>query len=193
MDRENSNRIVVVSGLPRSGTSMVMQMLEAAGIPILTDHVRTADGDNPSGYYEYERVKKLRTDKDWLQNAVGKAVKVISYLLMELPESFDYDVVFIRRSMPEVLASQRRMLVRRGEPADKQSDEAMAAAYGKHLKQVADWLGRRGNVRVMYIEHRDTIERSEKVAASVNEFLGGAYDIDAMTGVVDSKLYRQRA
>lgn len=171
---------------------MMMQMLEAAGIPILTDHIRTADGDNPSGYYEFEQVKKLRTDKDWVQDAVGKAVKVISYLLMELPDTFAYDIVFIRRAIPEILASQRQMLIRRGKPTDTQSDEKMTAAYEKHLKQIVDWLEERSNIRVVYIDHRDTIERSEAVAATVKEFLGVACDVALMTGVVNAKLYRQR-
>ena len=108
--------IVVVSGLPRSGTSMMMKMLEAGGIPPVTDELRTADDDNPKGYYEFERVKQMdKGDTAWVADAQGKVVKVISALLKHLPSSHNYQVIFLRRHMSEILASQRKMLIRRGE------------------------------------------------------------------------------
>src|SRR5512140_1358443 len=126
--------IVVVSGLPRSGTSMVMKMLEAGGVPILTDGLRTADEDNPKGYFEVERVKKLAqdTDRGWLGEARGKGIKVISYLLKSLPPTFNYRVVFIRREIEEVLASQRKMLARRGE-TEETGPERMRALFEDDL------------------------------------------------------------
>ena len=111
--------ITVVSGLPRSGTSMMMKMLEAGGIPPVTDELRTADEDNPKGYYEFERVKAMdQGDTSWVVGARGKVVKVISALLKHLPPGEQYRVVFVRRNMPEILASQRKMLIHRGEDPD---------------------------------------------------------------------------
>ena len=111
-----SQPIVIVSGLPRSGTSMMMKMLEAGGIPLLTDSIRQADEDNPKGYYEFERAKKLPDgDTAWLKEARGKAVKIIAALLMELPQGYTYQVLFMHRNIQEVLASQSKMLARRGE------------------------------------------------------------------------------
>ncbi len=126
--------IVVVSGLPRSGTSMIMKMLEAGGLPVLTDGLRAADEDNPKGYYEVERVKGLaeETDKGWLAEARGKGIKVISYLLKSLPPQFNYRVVFIRREIEEVLASQRKMLARRGE-TEETPPERMRALFEDDL------------------------------------------------------------
>ncbi|HNY87520.1 MAG TPA: hypothetical protein PKN23_13545, partial [Candidatus Hydrogenedentes bacterium] len=109
--------IVVVSGLPRSGTSMMMRMLAAGGMPLFTDGVRAADSDNPLGYFEHEAVKRLREDASWVPGAAGKAVKVVSALLPALPEGFQYRVILMRRPLEEVLASQRRMFGRRGAPA----------------------------------------------------------------------------
>ena len=107
--------VFIVSGLPRSGTSLMMMILNAAGIPPLTDYERNADEDNPRGYYEFERVKKLKDgDFGWLENAQGKAVKVISALLTYLPEGYTYKVIFMRRELSEILASQRKMLINRG-------------------------------------------------------------------------------
>jgi hypothetical protein len=115
-NKDLAERIVVVSGLPRSGTSMMMKMLEAGGIPVLTDYEREADEDNPKGYFEFERVKNLKDGDDaWLPQAKGKVVKVIAALLTDLPSSYEYEVIFMRRAMPEILASQRQMLIRRGE------------------------------------------------------------------------------
>src|SRR3954447_12968927 len=119
--------VIVVSGLPRSGTSLMMNMLQAGGVPIVTDAQRIADDDNPKGYFELERVKQMgRGDVDWVGDSHGKAVKVISYLLKNLPPTSSYKVLFMRRRLPEVLASQKKMLIRRGEPTDAVPDAQMA-------------------------------------------------------------------
>jgi hypothetical protein len=193
MDNDSVARdvVTVVSGLPRSGTSMVMKMLEAGGLTVLTDRLRGADADNPKGYYEFERVKKLREDKAWLPEAVGKVVKVISFLLRELPAEYFYRIIFVRRAMDEVLASQRQMLSRRGEP-DTTDDGEMAAAYAKHLAQVYTWLERQANISVLYVDHRRVIEAPAEMAEAMSGFLGGL-DAEAMTAVVDPSLHRQRS
>ena len=94
MDRDV---VTIVSGLPRSGTSMMMKMLEAGGIELLIDRVRVADADNPKGYYEFERVKQIETDQAWLPEAQGKAVKMISALLRHLPADCRYRIIFMER------------------------------------------------------------------------------------------------
>lgn len=185
--------VIIVSGLPRSGTSMLMKMLEAGGIPPLTDNIRTADTDNPQGYYEFERVKALdKGDTAWLANTQGKAVKVISALLQYLPSDYQYRVIYIRRNMPEILASQRKMLVRRGEDPDKVDDAQMTALFNKHVAQVENWLAAQPNVAVLYVHYSDMLKDPQSEALRVNEFLGGDLDIEAMVSVVDPKLYRNR-
>ena len=185
--------IAVVSGLPRSGTSLMMKMLDAGGLPPLTDHIRSADEDNPQGYYEFERVKKLKEDRDWLPDAKGKAVKVISALLTRLPAGYEYRVIFMRRNMSEILASQRQMLIRRGEPADSVNDADMGALFARHLQQVEAWLAGQPNMRVLYVNYNELVKAPLAHAQRVNEFLGGRLDVARMAGAVDPTLHRQRS
>jgi hypothetical protein len=185
--------ITVVSGLPRSGTSMMMKMLEAGGIPPVTDEIREADEDNPKGYYEFERVKQMdQGDTTWVNDAQGKVVKVISALLKHLPAGQQYRVVFVRRNMPEILASQRKMLIRRGEDPDKMDDQQMSMLFEKHLKQVEEWLKAQPNFRVLYVHYSDVLADPIPHIAKINEFLGGKLDPQAMASVVDKSLYRNR-
>jgi len=184
--------VVVVSGLPRSGTSMMMKMLEAGGLEVLTDWVRTADEDNPEGYYEFERVKQIEHDQAWLPEARGKVVKMVSALLKHLPADYGYRVVFMRRQMDEILASQQKMLVRRGESADRISDARMAQMFQRHLQQVQDWLGRQPNVEVLYVHYGEVLSDPATASERINRFFGGSLDARAMASVVDPDLYRQR-
>lgn len=185
--------IVIVSGLPRSGTSMMMKMLDAAGIPIMTDAVRTADVDNPKGYFEFERVKDLERDPDrsWVREARGKALKVISWLLKDLPDDNAYRIVFMRRDIDEVLASQNKMLVHRGEQ-DTTDDAVMAEAYRNHLAAVRIMARKRDNWSIVEIRYDEAIRDPAAVARKVNEFLGGRHDVQRMVEAVDEKLYRNR-
>ncbi|MCA1601952.1 MAG: sulfotransferase [Acidobacteria bacterium] len=130
MKEEAEESIIIVSGLPRSGTSMMMRMLEAGGINVLTDGIRKADEDNPEGYYEVELVKTLKqqSDKLWLGDARGKAVKVISALLDTLPQSYRYKVIFMNRNLAEVIASQNKMRARKGDHSES-SDEEMSRLF----------------------------------------------------------------
>lgn len=189
----DSDLITVVSGLPRSGTSLMMKMLEAGGLPPLTDHIRSADEDNPRGYYEFERVKKLKEDRAWLPEARGRAVKVISALLAHLPADYEYRVIFMRRNMSEILASQRQMLIRRGQPADAISDAEMAALFDKHLRQIETWLAGQPNMRALYVNYNELVAAPLAGAQRVNAFLGGRLDVEAMAAAVDPSLHRQRA
>jgi hypothetical protein len=185
--------VIVVSGLPRSGTSMMMKMLEAGGLPPLTDNLRTADDDNPKGYYEFERVKKLPDgDHAWLEGARGKVVKVISALLEHLPSGYTYKVIFMRRHMDEILASQRQMLVRSNKPTDKVSDEQLAEMYRKHLAKVEAWLANQPNISVFYVEYNEMLSNPQALIEQVNAFLGNQLEAEKMAAVIDPALYRQR-
>ncbi len=186
--------IVIVSGLPRSGTSMMMKMLEAGGIPLLTDHQRSPDEDNPKGYFEFERVKNLpKGDVDWLPQARGKAVKVISALLEHLPPQYTYRVLFMRRDLREILASQRKMLLRRGEDPDKVDEEELYRLFSKHLQYIRRWLAQQPNFRVLEVPYNRIMETPEPYVHQINVFLGGSLDEDAMIKVIDPHLYRNRA
>lgn len=185
--------ITVVSGLPRSGTSMMMKMLEAGGLAVMTDDLRTADESNPKGYYEFERVKMLNNgDNSWVPNAQGKVVKVISYLLEYLPAEFTYKIIFMNRDIGEVLSSQRRMLERESKPDSGVSDEQMSALYKKHLAKVQSWLSRQENVEVISISYNDTLQMPQDTLEIINRFLGGNLDTAAMQQAIDQSLYRER-
>jgi hypothetical protein len=185
--------IVVVSGLPRSGTSMCMKMLEAGGVPLLMDGIRTADEDNPKGYFELEKVKELdkSDEKEWLKEARGKAVKIISFLLKDLPEDNNYRILFMVRNIEEVLASQAKMLDRRGE-VDETEDDRMTDIYAGHLAQVRRLLKMGPQFEVMDIKYKDALNDARHTAERIKAFLDLPMDIDKMTGVVDERLYRNR-
>jgi hypothetical protein len=189
----NRDVITVVSGLPRSGTSMMMKMLEAGGLQVLTDHERQPDADNPKGYYEFEQVKEIETDKAWLPQAQGKVVKMISALLKHLPSDHHYKVIFMRRHMEEILASQRQMLARRGEDTERVSDERMSGMFRHHLEQVEAWLEEQPNIDVLYVHYSAVLADPGPQAERVNDFLDDTLDARAMARVVDPSLYRQRA
>jgi hypothetical protein len=183
----------IVSGLPRSGTSLMMMMLESTGISPLTDHQRSADNDNPRGYYEFERVKKLRQgDKDWLPQAQGKVVKVISALLAYLPPDYTYKVLFMQRALPEILASQKKMLINRGEDPDKIKDDEIAQSFKSHLAQVTGWLAIQPNFSTYYVDYNRLLENPNPEVHQINHFLGGKLDESRMLAAIDPSLYRQR-
>ena len=185
--------VIVISGLPRSGTSMMMKMLEAGGIPPLTDKIRTADEDNPKGYYEFERVKKMPDgDTAWVGDAQGKAVKVIAALLEYLPKDYTYKVLFMRRSMDEILASQKQMLIRSDKPTDEISDEKLAELYRKHLAKVESWMSQQSNLKVLDVDYNDLMQNPDPYPERIQQFLGIEMETKEMSGAVDPALYRQR-
>lgn len=168
--------ITIISGLPRSGTSMMMSALKAGGMPLLTDEVREADPNNPKGYYEFERVKKLpKGDDVWLDSASGKAVKVISALLEYLPPDYHYQVIFMERNIHEILASQRRMLVRTGkEQQHPVADEAIQQSYKNHLSEVKSWLADQDWIDTLYVSYNQILQRPLEEFFRVAGFFGGA-------------------
>ena len=188
----NNQTITIVSGLPRSGTSMMMSMLAAGGLEPLTDNIRTANEDNPKGYFEFEKVKEIEKDSSWLELAQGRVVKMISWLLKHLPGRYNYKIIFMRRNMDEVLASQKQMLIRRGEPADQIGDEKMAAMFHKHLAQIEAWLKTQRNIQVVYVSYNEVLADPLPHIEAINVFLGGSLDVKAMAEVVDLTLYRQQ-
>jgi hypothetical protein len=184
--------ITIVSGLPRSGTSMMMKMLEAGGVDLVVDHQRKPDADNPKGYFEHEKVKKLKEDATWLNDQGGKGIKVVSLLLYHLPQVHKYKIIFMERHIQEVLDSQRKMLERSGQEAPAVDDQVLTEKFEAHLIKVRAWLKRQPNVECLFVNYHETILNSELKSSEVNGFLGGNLDIHAMAQVIDGSLYRNR-
>ena len=192
--RDDPPFIPIVSGLPRSGTSLMMNMLAAGGLEVMTDHLRIPDDDNPVGYFELEEVKQLiQGEHSWLAQANGKAVKVISTLLPYLPDGYHYRIIFMRRAMEEVLASQRKMLINRGENPDKVRDEQMAEMFQKDLQQSERWINSQTHTSRMDVNYRQLIANPRPLVAEINRFMGVGLDEDKMLGVIDPSLYRHRS
>jgi hypothetical protein len=185
--------ITIVSGLPRSGTSLMMQMLAAGGMPILSDGERQADADNPRGYLEWERIKQLPKDPACIDEAEGKAVKVISRLLPSLPYGHEYRIIFMQRPLAEVLASQEVMLRHRGTAKPGANPSVMAAAYESHLREVQAWLDSKPYAKSLRVPYHDVLHDAEDVGRKLIQFLEIALDLDAMTRQIDATLYRNRA
>lgn len=185
--------VTIVSGLPRSGTSMMMQMLAAGGIPALSDGQRTADDDNPKGYLEFEPVKKLRADSSWVPTARGKALKVIHALVPSLPTDLDYRVVFMIRDLDEVARSQATMLARHAKAGAALTPEQLAAAYRVQLDKTFAWLDANPRFEVLRVQFAELIKDPGSGIAAINGFLGGTLDEQAMAAVIDPDLYRNRS
>lgn len=184
--------ITIVSGLPRSGTSLMMQMLAAGGVPMLSDGERRADKDNPKGYLEWERVKQLPKDPRLIAEGEGKAVKVISQLLLSLPATHEYRIIFMQRPLAEVLASQEEMLKRRGTQDPSVNPAVIKQAFQNHLYDVNTWLNGKANVRVLRMPYHRVLEEPRVVAQEIAKFLDRPLDVEAMAAQVDPSLYRQR-
>jgi hypothetical protein len=186
--------VIVVSGLPRSGTSMAMQMLAAAGVQVVTDGIRQAGEDNPKGYFEDERVKDLHEeneDRSWLRDARGKTIKIISFLLKDLPKTNNYKVIFMKRALPEVLASQRKMLERRNE-ADESGDDRMLELWENHLWRVGYLLKHADQFESLEVAYTDVIQDPLGEARRIRDFLELTADPETMAAAVDESLYRNR-
>ena len=184
------SEIIIVSGLPRSGTSLMMQMLDQGGLEVVTDNIRTADTDNPRGYYEFERVKKIKEDASWLPGTRGKVFKMISQLLYDLPPTERYRVIFMERDFDEMLLSQEKMLERlnrKGAPP-----EAIKRSYSIHLERLREWLSKQKNIDVLYVNYNELVRQPRANAEQVSEFLRGGVSIDGMVKAVDPSLYRNR-
>ncbi len=191
--KPKTQTVIIVSGLPRSGTSMMMKMLAEGGLPVLTDAIRAADEDNPNGYFELEVVKQLTEgQKDWLADADHKLVKVISALLEHLPPEHHYKVLFMERQIVEILASQRKMLARRNETSTI-SDADMEAQFQEHLKAIKYWLARQPNMEVMYVDYNRMMADPDAYCQKIADFIGLPLDVARMRAVPNASLYRNRA
>lgn len=184
------SEITIVSGLPRSGTSLMMQMLDLGGLTAVTDNIRTADTDNPRGYYEYEIVKAIKRDQSWIPATRGKVFKMISQLLYELPPTEKYRIIFMERDMDETLASQEKMLQRLNQKAAPR--EQIKQAFAVHVEKLRDWLTKQANMRVLYVRYNSLMERPEEQAARISAFLDGKTNVEGMIKAVDPSLYRNR-
>ncbi len=184
--------ITIVSGLPRSGTSLMMQMLDAGGLPVLSDGERKADTDNPKGYLEWERIKQLPKDPSLIAEAEGKVVKVISQLILSLPSDHEYRVIFMQRPLPEVLKSQDEMLRRRGTSDSITDTSPIEEAFQRHLIEVNKWLAGKANVRLLRVHYHRVLREPKVAAEQIGAFLQLPLDIEAMVRQVDGSLYRNR-
>lgn len=184
--------VTVVSGLPRSGTSMMMQMPAAGGMPVLTGGARGPDPDNPRGYFEFEPAKRTATDGRWVGDAVGKAVKLVHLLVPDLPGGYEYRVVFMGRDLREVLASQGKMLRRRGRRGADLTPERLAELFAGQHRRVRDWVANQPHFAALDVDYRRVVEDPVAQPARVNQFLGGRLDEAKMAAAVDAAMYRQR-
>ena len=171
---------------------MMMKMLEAGGMELLVDNIRKPDEDNPKGYYELEIVKKIREDASWLEGSHDKVFKMVCMLLYDLPADKKYRVIFMRREIDEMLASQRKMLERNGKSVENYDNGEMKRLYSKLLLDIEKWLSEQKNMEVLYVNYNDTISSPEETARRANRFLGNSLDVGEMLKVVDKSLYRQR-
>jgi len=192
MTTASHSPVIIVSGLPRSGTSLLMQMLHAGGVPALTDSIRAADADNPRGYFEFERVKQVKADKAWLDDAAGKAVKIVHLLLMELPCDREYRVIMLRRDLREVIRSQTKMLERSGKRGAAMPAEKLMHVFESQMQTVQAWMAARPNFKTLTVEYAQVIADPQTQAQAIAAFLGGALDVAAMAKAVDPALYRNK-
>ena len=191
MHNNSQESVVIVAGLPRSGTSMMMRILEAGGVPALTDGFREADVSNPRGYYEFEPVKRTKTDPSWLVNAPGKAVKMVYRLLYDLPPSYKYRILLMKRTLMEVLSSQRAMLQHQ-QNDDAVEDAKMVSIYERELANLETWFQKQDNFSKLDVNYNELVKNPGPQVARIAEFLGMDLDQASMAGVVDVKLYRNR-
>ncbi len=170
----------------------MMQMLAAGGIPVLVDHVRQPDNDNPKGYYEFEPVKKTSSDPSWVDSAPGSAVKMVHLLLYDLPPGHTYRVIFMNRNLEEVLASQAIMLSRSGKQGAALTTKRLKEVFNQQLDKISGWLANQRHIQVLDVHHHKAISHPSLQACRINDFLGGRLDIEAAISVIDRSLYRQR-
>jgi hypothetical protein len=188
---DRSRVVTIVAGLPRSGTSMMMQMLAAGGLEPYTDHQRALDESNPRGYFEHENATWLYRDASWISETRGKVVKIVAHLLPHLPAGDQYRIVFLHRQLDEVVASQRAMLARLGRPGGKLDSRVLARTYTRQLVQVQTWLQRSPDVQVLPVNYADALRDPAATSVRLARFLGPPFDESAAAMAVDGSLRRQ--
>ncbi len=184
--------IAIVSGLPRSGTSLMMQMLAAGGMTAVADQIRTPDVNNPRGYYEWEKIKQLPGNPALIAEAEGKLVKVVSPLLTHLPLGHQYRIVFMRRPLQQIVASQTEMIRRLGNGGPNASSPAIQNALQAHLRSVAAWLALRPHIALQWVDYPDLISNPVGPARQAAAFLERDLDVETMAAQADPALFRIR-
>ena len=187
---KNAETIYIVSGLPRSGTSMMMQLLEAGGLPVFTDSLRNADENNLKGYYEHEAVKIIHKDNSWMKNAVEKTVKVVSHLLPNLPMRYKYKIVFMERDLDEVITSQSKMLQNLGKLEQNTAHYSIEVSFRQTNDKIKNWLNDKPNIEVLFVEYKDAIENGNEVIQQLNTFFNSKLNTEDMQQVIDKNMYR---
>jgi len=188
-----SPTIYVVSGLPRSGTSLMMQMLEAGGMLLFTDQKRTPDVNNPNGYFEHEAVKRITRDTSWMIDARDKVVKIIADLLVFLPLEFEYNIIFMLRDLDEIIDSQNKMLLLSGKTLGRLKRNQLKEAFQQTIDRVRIWAGTRNNIRIFYQKYEDLIHAPHQNVKRIADFMDRTIDQSAAAGVIDKNLYRIRS
>jgi hypothetical protein len=187
-----SSDIIVVTGLPRSGTSLLMQILQSMGITIFTDSKRSPDESNPNGYFEHEFVKTIENDISWLKHVQGKAIKIVSPLLIYLPEDYEYKIIFMNRDLDEILFSQNKMLSQKNLQNMDTKRETLKEILKKDLNQAKSWINTNAKVKCLYQEYLKIVNDVEKEIPPIEKFLNVKADIEKVKLIVDKKLYRTR-
>lgn len=182
--------VVIVSGLPRSGTSMMMNILHAGGFPLIVDNFREADEDNLRGYFEFEKVKSLKEDTSWVSAAGGKVFKATSNFLKYLPENIRYKIIFMERDLDEVLDSQEKMLIRHNKRLFDKAE--LKLIYQKHLCAIKSWVKEQENMKVMYLDYSSVVRQPESELFKLASFLDVDFDHSIVLGVINPGLYRNR-
>lgn len=182
------DQIVIVSGLPRSGTSLMMQMMNNGGLEVLTDNQRKSDDSNPKGYFEYEPVMSIHKDNSWVELAKNKSVKVVAPLLKHLPSEYRYKVIFMNRDITEVIKSQQKMIGRDTETLPVK----LFDAFQKQLQVVDTWKEKEPGVEMMYVNYKDVLENPNDLVNQISDFISVDMDQEAMISSVDKSLYRNK-
>jgi hypothetical protein len=183
--------ITIVSGLPRSGTSLLMQMLKISNMNILSDNIRQADESNPRGYYEYEKVKSLQKDNSWMQQQDGKVIKIIAQLLKYIPKKLQYKVIFMERNLDEIMASQSKMIERMGKTVSG-DNEVLKNVFSHHVDEIKTWLIETPNIDTLFLNYAEIINNPLNASKEIIDFLGLKIEPRKMASTVDSSLYRER-
>ncbi|KAA3617743.1 MAG: sulfotransferase family protein [Calditrichaeota bacterium] len=187
-----NNKITIVSGLPRSGTSMMMKVLQKGGMTLVYDDLRVADNDNPNGYFEYAKVKNLKEDNSWLFDAQGQAIKILFNFLYFLPQKYKFKIIFMQRNMQEILASQNKMLLRSGKSIG-QDNRQFEILFNSEIIKCKDWLKNQKNIDTINVSYNQIMETPFPICQSINNFLEKSLNLDGMVNAIDKSLYRNKS
>jgi len=188
----DTNDIIVVTGLPRSGTSLMMQILQSMGIKLFIDKHRAPDQSNPKGYFEHELVKTIERNNFWIKDAKGKAIKIVSPLLMYLPVNINYKIIFMNRLLDEIIQSQERMLSERGKENNTINSEVLKQIFIKDLNLSRKWIAKQSQSKYLEISHSKLLENPKPELEKIKTFLDIPIDLRSTIKVIDKKLYQAK-